>query len=931
MMTTPLRPNLDLKGTWKLAFDTDGTGIDRGWTRGNFPAHAEDEQVPAIWEISHPDVQGIGFYRRTFSVPADWTNHALSLEFGGASYRADVWLNGTYLGGHEGSYTPFAFDVTDRVRRDEENELVVRVAGLARHGRLVDGRLIDHVPHSKQDWYYLYSGLWGSVRLEARNPVAIASVWAEPYLRRELVRLEIAIENGAASPQSIQLAVEILDPDGAVQFEQGFMVQSPPGIASPEVRIPLPHPCAWSCETPNLYTARVSIRQNDAVIDESETRFGMRDFTIRNGEFILNGEPILIRGVLLQPNYPVSLIVPPTAEMLRKDVELAKQAGFNLMRAHLRPSPAGFLDIADELGMLVYAESSIAWIRENPRLLEHCQRELQAVIERDRNHPSVVIWGIHNENRVANAKSGEALVRLVRSLDPTRVVLDHSGGSLTIDQDFGWIDRTTVVADRATTRETMHDIHAYVGSPIPDGVYEWLRTLGQTPSKIDMSAYNFGARALFEEWYRELRGYEGKLFVSELGCGGLADLEQVVAGFGEQTQLVDAREMITFRDGMRDGFQERHLDRVFGSVEGLVRRAQARHSEGTLRQVEALLCNPRVSGYSITQWNDVAWEFHAGLVDHWRNPKQVFYDIQRLHRPHCLVTKAARSVAQVGSSVDVMLTLVNQVPLVTPASIEIVVQNPEGVVISTETRSAPAGRGVQECGSVRIALGQRGEFSLVARLAQGGEALAETTERILALPAIPLAEIAQLVEWVGQPPPLFSEIPAAPNADKVLYAAQPATVSQSDWDLLFRQVKGGRTAIIEALQPGYALALRALAEQGISVDLHYGIGNWMPCYHWIPKSPLFEGLPAGDLAGEVYVDVLPWYVPIELGGEILAGSFRNTQTRLEPTRLLWYSDVEALKLGQGKLYICQYRLTEHADNPLAARLLCNLLNVARGE
>lgn len=928
MTKTLLRSNLDLKGTWQLVFDADGTGIERGWTRGEFPANAEAEQVPAIWEINHPDVQGIGFYRRTFAVPAGWTERALRLEFGGASYRADVWLNEAYLGGHEGSYTPFAFDVTDRVRWDAENELVVRVAGLARKGQ-VDGRVIDHVPHSKQDWYYLYSGLWGSVELVARSRVAIEGVWVEPYLQREQVRLEVSIENQTGHPRSVQLDIEIRDPDGAVTFTQGLVVQSPPGITSPEFRIALPHARAWNCETPNLYTARVAVRQNDTVLDVSETRFGMRDFTIRNGEFILNGEPMLIRGVLLQPNYPVNLIVPPYPEMLGQDVTLAKQAGFNLMRAHLRPSPVGFLDIADELGMLVYAEASIAWIRENPRLLEHCQRELRAVIERDRNHPSVVIWGVHNENRVANAKSGEALVRLARSLDPTRVILDHSGGSLTIDQDFGWIDRTTVVAERETAREAMHDIHAYVGSPIPDGVYEWMRTLGQTPNKIDMSAYNFGARALFEEWYRELRQYEGKIFVSELGCGGLADLEQVVAGFGDQTQLIDAREMITFRDGLRDGFRERQLDRVFGSVEGLVQRAQARHSEGTLRQVEALLCNPRVSGYSITQWNDVAWEFHAGLVDHWRNPKQVFFDIQRIQRAHCLVTKAAHSVSKVGDGVDVTLTLVNQMPLTTPATIEIVIRDQQGRLIGTETRQAPAGRGVQECGTIRFTLAHSGDYVVDARLVQGAKVIAETTERILALAGIPLTEIAQECEWVGKPPALFAEMSLGRATEKVLYAAQPASLTEQEWDVLFRKVKGGRTAIVEALQPGYALALRALAERGIAVDLHYGIGNWMPCYHWLPRSPLFEGLPAGDLAGEVYVDVLPWYVPVELGGEILAGSFRNTQTRLEPARMLWYSDIEAVRLGRGKLFICQYRLTEHADNPLAGRMLCNLLNVAR--
>src|SRR5581483_7510968 len=459
------------------------------------------------------------------------------------------------------------------------------------------------------------------------------------------------------------------------------------GLTRPEFRFALPHPRAWSCETPNLYTARISIQRDGQAMDAGETRFGMRDFTIHNGEFNLNGEPLLLRGVLLQPNYPVNLIVPPDPEMMPREITLVKQAGFNLIRTHLRPSPTGFLDLADELGLMVYAESSIAWIRENPRLLEHCRRELTATIERDRNHPSGVIWGVHNENRVANALTGEALVRLVCSLDPTRVVLDHSGGSLTIDQDFGWIDRTTVVPNRETNRVKFQDVHVYVGSPIPDAVYEWMRTLGTTLSKIDMSAYNFGSAALFEEWYRELRDYHGKIFVSELGCGGLADLEQVVAGYGAQTNLVDAREMITFRDGLNEGFHARHLERIFGSVENLVRAAQAMHAAGTVRQVEALLCNPRVSGYSITQWNDVAWEFHAGLADHWRNPKAAYFAVQRVHEPHHLILKANCAVAAVGTTVNVALTLVNQTSLRDGTTIELSVSSPEGIEIGNDVRA----------------------------------------------------------------------------------------------------------------------------------------------------------------------------------------------------------------------------------------------------
>jgi hypothetical protein len=117
----------------------------------------------------------------------------------------------------------------------------------------------------------------------------------------------------------------------------------------------------------------------------------------------------------------------------------------------------------------------------------------------------------------------------------------------------------------------------------------------------------------------------------------------------------------------------------------------------------------------------------------------------------------------------------------------------------------------------------------------------------------------------------------------------------------------------------------------VNLQLHLGIGSWMGCFHWMPESDLFDGLPTGGLAGEAYVDVLPWYAMSEMGGDVLAGSVRNTQTRREPPAMLWYSDVEAVRLGAGTLFFCQYRIFEQAEtNPLAARLVYNLIRLAQG-
>jgi hypothetical protein len=168
------------------------------------------------------------------------------------------------------------------------------------------------------------------------------------------------------------------------------------------------------------------------------------------------------------------------------------------------------------------------------------------------------------------------------------------------------------------------------------------------------------------------------------------------------------------------------------------------------------------------------------------------------------------------------------------------------------------------------------------------------------------------------------------NDGSVLLVAEPASLTEREWSSLLNVVQEGRTAIVGSLHKRDETALRSLRERGVDVQLHYGIGNWMGCYHWIPDSDLFAGLPAGGLAREAYVDVLPWYVMSELGGEVLAGSLRNTQTRREPPAILWYSDIEALRFGEGALLFCQYRIFGQVDaNPLAARLACNLIRFAK--
>lgn len=940
--TANSRARLDLSGPWQLAFEAGGEGIRAGRMEDNWPEdHSTWVQVPALWNITHPDADGVGFYRKLFTIPAEWDGQVLRLHFVGASYRATVWLNGRYVGDHEGEYTPFDFDVTALVKPGAENQLVVRVAAPSRH-REVDGLRISEIPVAKQSWHYTYGGLWGEVYIESRPLVACHRVTVEPDLRRELVLVEATVSNRSAESRPIKLQLQIAGPDGGPAATVHSQVFAPPGETPYTFRIPLPRPLLWSCATPNLYQVRVGVSEAGLEMDSQTARFGMREFTVHNGQFFLNGEALFVRGLLLQPNYPVTLVTPPTPEMMEREIELAQQAGFNLIRTHLRPPPPGFLDLADEMGILVYVESSLAWIKESPRLLDHGRREVRAMIERDRNHPSVVIWGIHNENRAASALTSDALVRLARALDPTRVVIDNSGGSMAIDQDFGWVDRATAVPSRETERQAIQDVHIYIGAPIAPPVYEWLRTLGISDLPFDLSAHDFGSKAMLDRWNHDLRSYRGKLFVSELGCGGMADLDKVVAGYQNQTHLLDAQEMKTFRDSLHEGFAARNLDQVFGSVRHFIEATQALQAAGLTRQVEALLVNSRVSGYLVTQLNDVSWEFHAGLLDHWRDPKPAYHAIKRLNQPHCVVLKAATPVATCGDRVNVRLTLVSQIAPPGQATLQVTIFDPLEQEVETSLRLVPAGSGIKELGTIALQTGQSaGKYRVAARLLVDQETLAESTEVVLALPAVDLAAIATGIEFVGPAPDLVGDGPqsnshhrpiqeAGADQAPIYLVASPASLTEPDWQQLLDSVERGQIAVIGPLHGRDALAQRVLRDRGMPVQLHYGIGNWMGCYHWLPATELFAGLPASRVAGEAYVDVLPRYVLSELGGEVLAGSVRNTQTRREPPAMVWYSDIELVRFRKGALLFCQYRIFDQSQaNPLAARLLHNLIRMAQ--
>jgi hypothetical protein len=614
------RERLDLSGAWRFHLDPDNCGIARGWHRRGLPSDAMLAPVPGIWNLFEPDYDGVAYYETTFDAAPAWPSRSARIVCGGSNYHTRAWLNGQELGAHEGGYSPFAFDCSLALRA-EANVLVLRIVDPPAD-RSIDGMTRATIPCGKEGWYGGFGGPWGGLWLEVGGRGQIVDVHVQPLVRDRAVRLTIDVTGCRQADGPSTVRVEVTDAEGRGVGRAEGQVRSTEALSTLELVVPIARPRLWSPERPYLYHWRVSFHC-DGDVDTLAGRFGMRSLDFQDGSLVLNGRERRIEGVLLQPVYPGTGPAPCVGRSPAEDVASIRAAGFNLVRSHLRPPPPGFLDETDRQGLMVYVETPLAWITPGPRLLEHGQREVAAMVRTARNHPSVVLWGLFNENAEASHQISDQLAADLRRLDSTRPTIDNSGGTAIGEVGmWSWPGTSRVWSPGSAEPTPLNDVHIYVANPLRSDSANLLRGVGRAPAVETVVGVADSPSSTLAS---------GKVFVSELGTGGLPCFDVVVRGFRGQRQLADARRLRAFRDDLRSGLSRRGLDREIGGLAEIVARSQELQARGLADQIAAVRSNPRVSGYIVTQFAEAGWELMACLVDMWGR-KRPAYSASRASR-----------------------------------------------------------------------------------------------------------------------------------------------------------------------------------------------------------------------------------------------------------------------------------------------------------
>ncbi len=410
----------DIAGAEKLDFD------DSNWRVLNLPHDysiedlPENEGVKQIGPFSEKSVGGastghvvggIAWYRKHFILNKNDEGKIIKILFDGVYMNSDVWINGNHLGNQPYGYSAFSFDLTKFLNpAGEDNVLAVQVKNEGENSR-----------------WYSGSGIYRNVKLIKMSPVFI-DLWGNyittPKVSTEnaTVNIETKIVNSTLKNKDIKVIVEIQDAQNKVvaTSEKIVKVKSSETILIQQ-NIEVISPKLWDTESPNLYTVVVQLKKGNKTVDQTQTKFGIRsiEFSPEKG-FLLNGKNVLIKGGCLHhDNGILGAAAFKSAEYRR--VRIMKENGFNAIRVSHNPPSELFLDACDELGMLVMDESFDQWQlpkkKDDYNLYfdDWWERDMEAMLLRDRNHPSIIIWSIGNEIKERSNESGLKIATFLKS------------------------------------------------------------------------------------------------------------------------------------------------------------------------------------------------------------------------------------------------------------------------------------------------------------------------------------------------------------------------------------------------------------------------------------------------------------------------------------------------------------------------------------
>lgn len=882
---------LSLAGEWEFTPDPSGT-----FSASALPEKARwrTARVPLSWQAQFPDLrdyQGAAWYRTSFILPGWSDSETVLSTFQAVDYQSEVYINGRLAGSHEGGYTPFTLEITPLVRPGE-NELLMRVYDPPVHAAKQGAPAYAEIPHGKQSWYLQTSGIWRDAAIQIRPRRHLQQVHITPAMDGTLA-IELSFNRAGNSGGTDRVRLQIIDPNGHILLSE--RVGCPAAETRFAVQRHISRPLLWSPNTPQLYTLAVQLNRDE----ERRERFGFRSFAARAGRLYLNGEPFYLMGALDQDFYPESIYTTPSSDYLRDEMRKARAMGLNLLRCHIKVPDPRYLEIADETGLLVWCEIP-NWDHYTPEAAARGMATFSEMVQRDWNHPSVVLYSLINESWGLDLQQSEQRKWLLEACAAARQL---APGRLIVDNSACW--------GNFHLQTALNDYHTYWA--IPESRSRFDETIAELARRPDWLFSPFGdGRPTGQE----------PLLLSEFGNWGLPRLPQPLPFWFSRD--FDGRE-VTLPAGVLDRFKAYGYDRIFGTYDRLADASQFMQFEALKYEIETIRLNPEIQGYVITEFTDVNWECN-GLLDMWRHPKVFAEALGALQQPDVLVPRPDRYSGWVGDSLRIRLWVshYSRHDLQQGSVVWRVTSGDSGRIPMPDLSRGD----VRELAELRYRLP---EVSKATKLRidfylkdQQGRQRAENYCAVMVYPALgPGGRLA--VHWPDERKP-GEDIHAALR--KMGYQAAPGLASgaviltnQLDGPVLAALKAGARVVCFAGpgtpLPSTFPLRIRSREEEWLD-------GNWASNLNWLqPDHPLFRGLVEGPVPGFA-LDGLPLAAVVD---GIQPQDFQDVLAGMYIGWLhLSCGYIVQIRAGGGRLLLCTLPLLEQPDHPFAASLLGNMVD-----
>jgi hypothetical protein len=940
---------LSLDGDWRLATDPQNCGRDQTWWQQPV-AEAVPTRVPWIIQDAFPGYHGVAWYWREFTVPAN--PHAggrTLLRFWAVDYTAEVWLNDVSVGGHEGGETPFVLDVTDTVRANAPNRLAVRVLNPTHQP--IDGMTLNQTPRrAKVIPYsagasYNHGGIVDSVEVLTVPATRIEDLCLRPDPATGLIRVEVTVRRAAAGTARVRLELAVAGAAGGATLDTLALEQEvPEGDTVIEADLRLTQPRRWELSDPYLY--RVTARLAEAGSrsgDERSDRCGFRDFRFENGAFRMNGKRLFLRSAHTVNATPVGQQIPADPDLFRRDLLYMKVMGFNCIRFIWGGASRAQLDACDELGLLVYAESAAANpMADTPQMPARFDRAVGEMIRRDRNHASVVVWGLLNETFDGPVfRHATQMLPLVRSLDETRLVALNSGrwdgcldiGSFCNPGAAGWDAYLGAEAPDAPRSRMaapggycvrMGDVHAYPRVPHTADTLRFLRTLGQDTGPVLLSEYGIGSAV---DLWRATRHFE------RLGKKGAEDAQFY-------------RERL---DRFLADWERWRLAECFAGPDQFFAESLRKMAGQRTLGLNAIRANPAIIGHNVTGMMDHV-NCGEGLFTLFRELKPGTVDAMfEAFAPLRLCLFAEPATVLRGGTVHLEGVLANEEALPAgdyPVRLQVVgpgferlLERTVTVTVPPDTATAEAPLALPFFAEDLVVDAPPGRYRFLATLERGGAATGGATEfyadDLTTLPPVETAVVLwgddpDLSRWLterGIAARPFAADASAATRQVILVGTAAAPGGAAAWRGLAERLARGDTAIF--LSPGVfrdgdnPVAWLPVARKGAITPIF----GWLYLKdEWAKAHPIFAGLPAGGLLDYTfYREIIPdlVFAGQDPPQEAVAGAIKASQDYASGL-LLSVNDI-----GAGRFVLNTLLIRENLGrHPVAERLLRNLIRYA---